>query len=168
MGLQLVMPAQVGNVIVDTRVSPIRDIAYFWPLAAAECLSNLDDSALWPKDLAAWLKQEGVTTEQLLEAAQAFVNAMQAATHPSYKHPVHALKAHGFFDCSPAARAAVTYRIGMYSTGAWWEGIREATNVADSPIGFGELAKAGDAIQRHLAKSRFRRWFDKVTFGVFS
>lgn len=156
--IQIIKQAEINGHIVDARVSPIRDIAHIWGSVAVECLGNLDNVMKWPSDLREWMVNKGTKVEDVVAAAQAFVDAMQLALESGMANPSDALEKTGFFKCRPEAKAAVVYRLGMYTAGIWWEGIRDASIVTGKPKVFQDMVNASKVLNTYIE----RPWWKKV------
>lgn len=155
--IQIIKQERINGVISDVRVSPLRDIAHIWGPVAVECLGNLDNVLHWPKDLREWMVNKQVKTEEVVKAVKAFVDAMEMATDPGMTDPCNALEKTGFFDCRPEARAVVVYKLGMYTAGIWWEGIRDATVVTGKPRVFEDMMRASKVLNDYVERPWWKR-----------
>lgn len=106
--------------------SPLRDIAYFHHQLVDAVFQGLEKSKWepWIKD---YLDAKGVGEDDVLRAAAAYARFCVLALDPDIKTPAQALEEAGFFSCPTAAQLVICAKIGQVSTGAWWQGIKEAT-----------------------------------------
>lgn len=140
MGMNVVLQGPNGEQI---RVNPARDIANYWGQLTAAALQHMDDQANWPADLKPLLIEAGVTSEEVVQAALAYTNAMRTAYQRDYNSPMQGLQECGWFNLRPIVRTLVCYRLGQVNTGAWWDGIRDVTAVDTVPACEEDLIKTG-------------------------
>jgi hypothetical protein len=105
-----------------------------------------------------WLKERGVTQDDLGEACRVFIELMQTA-NVSPTESVHAaLMRVGWFEVRDEARIAYIFYIGAQLMGVMFTGLREAVGEGDSTLeDIRRLSGLADQVQRALAKPKWRR-----------
>ena len=134
----------------DHSFNIARDIAYFYPqLVALAGHGLLQDH--WEPWYGDYLKEKGVTEEELTKTVAAFTEFCSNATSPDHPVMPDSLKASGFFDLPQPAQLVFLAKLGQLCAGAFWAGIRAAAHADETPVGIVQLSKAAKLLSEHIA-----------------
>ena len=112
--------------------SPDRDIAYCWPSLVRAVFDGFAITR-WQDWFRDYFKAEGVTEEQLGQAAVAYGKYFKYVTNPEVKTPHEALEMAGFFDLPKPVQVAVCMKLGQVMTCAFFSAIRDVTIEGEEP-----------------------------------
>lgn len=145
----------------EVRYAPHRDIAYLY----GPCVQAAEDMIFEGRDkeLTEWLREEGVTEDDLGEALRAYCLALNAAHQNPDETWLDVLERTGFSSVKAPARIALMYYIGTVMAGTFFKGLRDVVELGDNTIpSIQRLIQTGENMARYLAKGRIRRWWHRL------
>lgn len=139
------------------RYAPERDFAYLYPYL----ISDAENFLINDKDpaLAAWLKDEGVTEEDRLEAVRTLCVFFNNAHVTTDKSIIESLEASGFLDVPFPARVALLNYMGMAVAATCFRGLRDVTEKggeAVTPVA--RLVATARELTAYANRPAWRRW----------
>lgn len=138
-----------------------RDVAHNFGYVAMEVAGRCEDGK-WPS-LVAYLKEHGVTQEQLGLACQAFCQFVVSSAEVPHESMTETLRRSGWWDMPVPAQIAIMAHLGTVLTGIYWHGVREATLGEDSPTAnFQDLIVHGRRAARLMTWPKWFRWIPKL------
>lgn len=112
---------------------PDRDLAYITPTVILTAMNRLDETR-WVPELRAYMVQSGLTWEKLSDVIKAYGEAQRLYTTKDAVTDVgQALMQAGFFECSYAYRQLMYASLGEVLTAAYFQAVRDVTNVDQAP-----------------------------------
>lgn len=141
--------------------APARDIVYMIPRIVENVADSLEDERF--PALHKFLKQSGVTPNDLGDACTAFIKFMQTAHENPSGRVYLALENSGWFDVKDEARIAYTFYVGSMMTGVMWSGIRDSSMLTDDVLNdMNRLTGLAAKVQKALYRPRWRRTLTRL------
>lgn len=135
----------------ELMFNPARDIAHFWPYLVAAAVPGLEQ-VHWDDSIRRIIGSSSLRETDLMLVLVRFVRFCERALDPSVKSPLDALSKVGFFQSPPEARAAFFYRLGVLSTGVWFDAIRRVVPEGSVHDELAALIRAGNELAEELQK----------------
>jgi len=144
----------------DPRLyNPSRDVAHNFKSVMEMVADRLEHTSTWT-ELAAILKREKVSENDLGEACAAYCRYLIQAVDDPKKPMANAIEDAGFFKTKPAAQVAVMAMIGTVYAGMHHVGVREATMGNVGPLlSEQELVRQASDLLKYM---RYPRWLRKI------
>lgn len=141
----------------DRLYSPARDVAHCFADVMREAAARLEDER-WAA-LAALLKKEGVTQEELGAACQAACLFVASAVDSPKEKMGECLARCGFWKVPEAANIGLMAIVGTVMMGYFWGGAHEATMGGKGPcLKAQDLRALGAQCHEAMTAPRWRRW----------
>lgn len=142
----------------EVKYSPARDIAYLWPNLLSTVADRLEDEQ--EPTLHEWLKSQGITMDDLGEAAGAYCKYINLCHSDLDSNMTECLEKSGWFEVKSEARIAYLYYAGALLAGTFFKGIREALPAEGDwkPPVLDELDKAARQFEAYVSAPPWKRW----------
>lgn len=140
------------------KYAPSRDIVYLLPDIIQTVAQRLEDQP--DPGMKALMEEHGVTLDELGEAIGAYIRFIMDAQKGPAANMIQALEDSGWNQVRWQARVPIFYYTGGIITGAFFQGIRDATEPNDPVISqVTDLLSAGRLLDAYLSMSPLARWF---------
>lgn len=156
----------------DRLYNPGRDVAHNFKEVMETVAARLESTDQW-FELAAILKQNKITDNDLGEACAAYCRYLVSAVESPQTPMAKAIEQAGFFNTKPAAQVAVMAMIGTVYAGIQHVGVREATMGGVGPMHDAlTLVKEAESLLEYMRYPRWRRkllkFFNKLKTALTS
>lgn len=146
---------------IGVHYAPGRDIVYLYPHVVEKVEQQLYLGAYAP--LAEWLKEKGVTEDEMAETVRCyclFLNAAHKNPEQSVEDVLHQC---GFIDCSEPAQIAFMFYIGTIMTATFFKGIRDVVELgAETTPEVKGLLSMTDRVSRYFRRGPVGRWWARM------
>lgn len=141
------------------KYHPERDFAYITGSLLKTAIENLDADAQVPTEIADWCRDNKVTDEELVKAVEALADSQFefVKAYDPVKTLDEALARHGFDKLRLPVRMLLFSEIGRVMVAAWFNAVREVSNVGMESPAQGDMSRFAAAArlfcQKHGAPS---------------